>query len=124
MNIIFPIWLIVIDYIFGLLMVIFIIKFLLNILLPEESVFFINSIFKKITEPIIKFTNKLVPYFIIKPIIPLYIAWLIFMIRIYILPLLLGYSSIGHFSFVFEKDIISTLNSTILNIALYLNYGL
>ena len=42
----------------------------------------------------------------------------------YILPLLLGYSSIGHFSFVFEKDIISSLNSTILNIALYLNYGL
>ena len=124
MNIIFPIWLIVIDYLFGLLMVIFIIKFLLNILLPEESVFFINSIFKKITEPIIKFTNRLIPYFIVKPIIPLYIAWLILMIRIYILPLFLGYSSIGYFSFVFEKDIISTLNSSILNIALYLNYGL
>ena len=91
---------------------------------PNESTFFIYSVFKKITEPIIKFTNKLVPYFIVKPIIPLYIAWLIFMIRIYILPLLLGYSSIGHFSFVFEKDTISTLNSTILNIALYLNYGL
>lgn len=124
MNIIFPIWLVGIDYLFGFLMVILIIKFFLNMLLPEDSTFFINSVFKKITEPIIKFTNKLVPYFIVKPIIPLYIAWLIFMIRIYILPLLLGYSSIGHFSFVFEKDIISALNLTILNIALYLNYGL
>jgi hypothetical protein len=124
MIIIFPIWLIAIDYLFGFLMSIFIIKFILNILLPEESTFFIINLFKKITEPIIKFSNKLIPYFIVKPIIPLYLAWLIFMIRIYILPLLLGYSSIGQFSFVFEKDIISSLNSTILNIALYLNYGL
>ena len=124
MIIIFPIWLVAIDYLFGFLMSLFIIKFILNILLPEESAFFILSLLKKITEPIIKFSNKLIPYFIVKPIIPLYIAWLIFMIRIYILPLLLGYSSIGHFSFVFEKDIISTLNSTVLNIALYLNYGL
>lgn len=124
MIIIFPIWLVAIDYLFGFLMALFIIKFILNILLPEESVFFILSLLKKITEPIIKFSNKLIPYFIVKPIIPLYIAWLIFMIRIYILPLLLGYSSIGNFSFVFEKDIISTLNSTVLNIALYLNYGL
>jgi len=124
MIIIFPIWLVAIDYLFGFLMALFIIKFILNILLPEESTFFILSLLKKITEPIIKFSNKLIPYFIVKPIIPLYIAWLIFMIRIYILPLLLGYSSIGHFSFVFEKDIISTLNSTVLNIALYLNYGL
>ena len=124
MIIIFPIWLIATDYLFGFLMSIFMIKFILNILLPEESTFFILSLLKKITEPIIKFSNKLIPYFIVKPIIPLYIAWLIFMIRIYILPLLLGYSSIGYFSFVFEKDIISTLNSTVLNIALYLNYGL
>ena len=124
MIIIFPIWLVAIDYLFGFLMALFIMKFILNILLPEESTFFILSLLKKITEPIIKFSNKLIPYFIVKPIIPLYIGWLIFMIRIYILPLLLGYSSIGHFSFVFEKDIISTLNSTVLNIALYLNYGL
>ena len=124
MIIIFPIWLVTIDYLFGFLMTIFIIKFLLNIFLPEESTFFINSVFKKITEPIVKFSNKLIPYFIVKPIIPLYIAWLIFMIRIYILPLLLGYSSIGNFSFVFEKDIFSILASTFLNIALYLNFGL
>ena len=124
MIIIFPIWLVAIDYLFGFLMALFIIKFILNILLPEESTFFIINLFKKITEPIIKFSNKLIPYFIVKPIIPLYLAWLIFMIRIYILPLLLGYSSIGHFSFIFEKNIISTLNSTVLNIALYLNYGL
>ena len=124
MIIIFPIWLVAIDYLFGFLMALFIIKFILNILLPEESAFVILSLLKKITEPIIKFSNKLIPYFIVKPIIPLYLAWLIFMIRIYILPLLLGYSSIGHFSFIFEKNIISTLNSTVLNIALYLNYGL
>ena len=121
---IFPIWLVAIDYLLGFLMALFIIRFLLNILLPEGSNVYIYILFKKITEPIIDFTNNLIPYFIVKPIIPIYIAWLIFMIRIYILPLLIGYSYIGQFSFVFEKDIISSLNSTILNIALYLNYGL
>ena len=124
MNNIFPIWLVAIDYLFGFLMTILIIKFLLNIFLPEENTFYINILFKKITEPIVKYSYKLIPYFIVKPIIPLYIAWLIFMLRIYILPLLLGYSSIGNFSFIFEKDIISNLNSTILNIALYLNFGI
>ena len=44
MIIIFPIWLVAIDYLFGFLMSIFIIKFILNILLPEESAFFIDSL--------------------------------------------------------------------------------
>ena len=121
---IFPMWLVAIDYLFGFFMSILIIKFLLNIFLSEENTFYVYIFFKKITDPIIKYSYKLIPYFIVKPIIPLYIAWLIFMIRIYILPLLLGYSSIGNFSFVFEKDIISKLNSTMLNIALYLNFGI
>ena len=121
---IFPIWLVVIDYILGILMLILIIKFLFNIALPEDNKYFFHSIFSKITGPIIKFTSSLIPYFIIKPIHPLYIGWLILMLRIYFLPLLLGYDFIGNFAFVFEKQIISSLNSIILNMALYLNYGL
>ena len=124
MIIYFPIWLVIIDYLFGFLMIILIIKFLLNIFLSEENNFYIHKLFKKITEPIIKSTDRFTPYFIVKPIIPLYIAWLIFMIRIYILPLILGYSAIGNFAFVFEKHIISKLNTTILDIALYLNFGI
>lgn len=124
MNNIFPIWLVSIDYILGILMLIFIIKFLLNIALPEDNKYFFHRIFNKITQPIIIYSSRLIPYFIIKPIHPLYIGWLIFMLRIYFLPLLLGYSTVGSFAFVFEKDVISSLNEIILNLALYLNYGL
>ena len=46
------------------------------------------------------------------------------MIRIYFLPLLLGYSYIGKFAFVFEKDIITQVKSIILSIAINLNYGI
>ena len=124
MNIIFPIWLVAIDYLFGFLMIILIIKFFLNIFLPENNPFFLHIFFKIMSEPLIKFTTKLIPYFIVKPIVPLYLAWLIFMIRIYILPLLIDYSSIGKFSFVFEKDIISKLSLVMKKIVLYLNFGI
>ena len=43
MNIIFPIWLVGIDYLFGFLMVILIIKFFLNMLFPDENTFFIHT---------------------------------------------------------------------------------
>jgi|TARA_B110000305_G_scaffold217143_1_gene256229 hypothetical protein len=124
MNIYFPIWLILIDYLFGIIMWIMITKFVFNILLPDDNNFYINRLLKKITDPIFTFIIKSIPFFIIKPIIPLYVAWLIFMFRVYLLPLLNGYSSIGIFAFIFEKDIFSFLSSSFLYIALYLNYGL
>ncbi|MDC0227843.1 hypothetical protein OAK51_05035, partial [Alphaproteobacteria bacterium] len=86
--------------------------------------FRIFRFFTKITEPILNSTSKIIPNFVVKPIIPIYLAWLLFMVRIYLLPLFIGYSAIGNFAFLFEKDIISLINSTMLNAALYLNYGL
>ena len=124
MTNLFPIWLILIDYLFGFLMWIMIIKFVFNILLPDDNNFYINRLLKKITDPFFKLVIKLIPFFIIKPIIPLYMAWLIFMFRIYILPLSNGYSTVGIFAFVFEKNILSFLSTSFLNIGLYLNYGL
>ena len=124
MNNIFPIWLIAFDYILALLMLILILKFTLNIFINEGSSFFIFRFFNKLTKPLLNMSIKLTPQFIVHPIIPLYLAWLIFMVRIYILPLLIGYSSIGKFAFIFEKDLINFVNTTMLNIALYLNYGI
>ena len=46
------------------------------------------------------------------------------MIDIYFLPLFLGYSYMGKFAFVFEKDLISQVKSIFLNIAINLDYGL
>ena len=124
MDISFPIWIIIIDYILALIMAILVFKFLLNLFIDEGSNLGFFKFFTKITSPIINITFKATPNFIVQPLIPLYIAWLFFMIRIYFLPLLLGYSYIGKFAFIFEKQIIEQIKSIILNMALYLNYGI
>jgi len=80
--------------------------------------------FNKLTKPIINLSTKLTPEFIVKPIVPLYLAWLVLMVRIYLLPLLVGHTYLGKFAFLFEKDLITLINSSILNIAIYLNYGI
>ena len=120
----FPIWLVALDYFLACLMVILLINFILNLFLSEASNFILYRFITKFANPIINITNKITPSFIVQPLIPIYIAWLIFMIRIYILPLILGYSYIGKFAFVFEKDIITQVKSIILNIAINLNYGI
>ncbi len=124
MNVSFPIWIIIIDYILALIMIVLVFKFLLNLFINEGSNLGLFKFFTKITSPIINITIRATPNFIVQPLIPLYVAWLFFMIRIYFLPLLLGYSHIGKFAFVFEKQIIEQIKSIILNMALYLNYGI
>ena len=120
----FPMWLVELDYFLACLMVILLINFILNLFLSETSNFVLYRLITKLTNPIINITNKITPSFIVQPLVPIYIAWLIFMIRIYLLPLFLGYSYIGKFAFVFEKDLISQVKSIFLNIAINLNYGL
>jgi len=120
----FPIWLVTLDYFLACLMVILLINFILNLFLSETSNFILYRFITKLANPIINITNKITPSFIVQPLIPIYIAWLIFMIRIYILPLLLGYSYMGKFAFVFEKDLITQVKSIFLNIAINLNYGM
>jgi len=120
----FPIWLIVFDYILALIMLILILKFVLNIFTNEVSNAIVFRFFNKLTKPIINLSTKLTPEFIVNPIVPLYLAWLVLMVRIYLLPLLVGHTYFGKFAFIFEKDLITLINSSILNIAIYLNYGI
>ena len=120
----FPIWLVALDYFLACLMVILLINFILNLFLSEDSNFILYRFITKFVNPIINITNKITPTFIVQPLIPIYIAWLIFMIRIYLLPLFLGYSYMGKFAFVFEKDLITQVKSIFLNIAINLNYGM
>ena len=120
----FPIWLIVFDYILACLMIILLINFILNLFLSEASNFVLYRFITKINNPIINITKKMTPSFIVQPLIPIYIAWLVFMIRLYLLPLFLGYSYLGKFAFTFEKDLITQVKSIFLNIAINLNYGI
>lgn len=120
----FPTWLIIIDYIFGFIMIILSLKFILNLFINEDSKLSIFLFFNKLTLPIVNATSKITPNFMVAPLKPLYIAWIILMIRLYFLPILIGYSYLGIFAFVFEKNIISIINEITLNLALYLNYGI
>ena len=120
----FPIWLIALDYFLACLMVILLINFILNLFLSGASNFILYRFITKLVNPIMNITNKITPNFIVQPLIPIYIAWLIFMIRIYFLPLFLGYSYLGKFAFTFEKDLITQVKSIFLNIAINLNYGI
>jgi len=120
----FPIWLIIIDYIFGFIMIVLSLKFILNLFINEDSKLSIILFFNKLTSPILNVTSKITPNFIVIPLKPLYLAWVILMIRLYFLPMLIGHSYLGTFAFVFEKNIISIINDITLNLALYLNYGI
>ena len=93
-------------------MAILVLKFVLNLFINEESNLSFFKYFTKITSPVLKVTLKVTPNFVVQPLIPLYLAWLFFMIRIYFLPLVLGYSYIGTFAFVFEKQIIEQIKYT------------
>ena len=120
----FPIWLVALDYFLACLMIILLINFVLNLFLSEANNFVLYRFITKLTNPIINITNKITPNFIVQQLIPIYIAWLILMIRIYILPLILGYSYMGKFAFIFEKDLITQVKSIFLSIAINLNYGI
>ena len=120
----FPIWLIGIDYLLAFLMFILLMKFILNLFLSENNNFIFFRFINRIVQPIINITIRITPGFIVQPIVPLYLAWLIFMIRLYILPLSIGYIYIGKFAFTFEKDLFTEIKSIFLNIAINLNYGI
>ena len=120
----FPIWLVALDYFLACLMIILLTKFILNLFFNEVSNFVLYRFITKLAQPIVNVTNKITPNFIVRQLIPIYLAWLIFMLRVYLLPLFLGYSYMGKFAFTFEKDLITQVKSLFLNIAINLNYGM
>ena len=94
-----------VDYIMGVLMWTLIGRVAMNIFQREDSSFFFMKIFVKSTDPIIKLFKSITPSFIIRPLIPLYVAWFFYMFRFYLMPYLLGYSVMGMLSFPLESDI-------------------
>ena len=77
----------------------------MNIFQREDSEFFFMKVFVKLTDPLIHLFRPITPSFIIKPIVPLYVAWFFYMFRFYLMPYLLGYSVMGMLSFPLESEI-------------------
>ena len=94
-----------IDYVMGVIMWTLIGRVAMNIFQREDSNFFFMKIFVKMTDPFIRIIAFITPSFIIKPLVPLYVAWFFYMFRFYLMPYLLGYSVMGMLSFPLESEI-------------------
>ena len=100
-----PLWILVIDYILGIIMWTLIGRSAMNIFQREDSNFFFMKAFVKFTNPIIKLFRFITPSFIIPLFVPLYVAWFFYMFRVYAMPYILGYDVMGMLSFPLESDI-------------------
>jgi hypothetical protein len=100
----FPIWVLVLDYLLGVVMWTLIGRFGMGIFLPETSNFFFMRFFVRATNPLIRLFKPITPEFLIQPLVPLYVAWFFYMFRFYAMPWMLGYSVMGMLSFPLESD--------------------
>ena len=102
---------IIIDYFLGLILWTLIGRVAMNIFQKEDSNFFFMKVFVQLTNPFIKMFDKVTPSFLIKPLVPLYVAWFFYMFRFYVMPYLLGYSVMGMLSFPLESEIARSLSN-------------
>ena len=102
-------FILIIDYILGVIMWTLIGKVAMNLFQRENSEFFFMKVFVKVTNPLVRLFRPITPSFIIEPLIPLYVAWFFYMIRFYLMPYLLGYSVMGMLSFPLESEIASEI---------------
>ena len=102
---------ILIDYSLGLIMWTLIGRVAMNIFQKEDSNFFFMKVFVQLTNPFIKMFGRVTPSFLIKPLVPLYVAWFFYMFRFYVMPYLLGYSVMGMLSFPLESEIARSLSN-------------
>ena len=102
---------ILIDYFLGLIMWTLIGRVAMNIFQKEDSNFFFMKVFVQLTNPFIKMFNRVTPSFLIKPLVPLYVAWFFYMFRFYVMPYFLGYSVMGMLSFPLESEIAKSLSN-------------
>ena len=101
----FPIYVVLLDYVLGLVMWTLIGRFGMNLFLPVDSSFFFMRVWVRMTNPLLRLFKPITPSFLMDPLIPLYVAWFFFMFRFYLVPWLLGYSVMGMLSFPLESEI-------------------
>lgn len=112
---IFPIWVIAIDYVLGVVMWTLIGCASMTAFLPANTNFFFMRFFVRSTDPLVKVCAPITPGFLTRPLVPLYVAWFIFMLPFYIMPWLLGYSVMGMLTFPLEGETSAALYDTFNN---------
>ena len=96
-----------IDIIFGFLMWAAILRFTLMIFMREDSRFLPMRLTASIIRPILRGTKFITPIWVIDRIQPLYAAFLLFLIRFYLIPLIIGYDVPSFASLPLEDLILS-----------------
>ena len=105
-----PVWALVLDYVLGVVMWTLIGRCAMNIFLPETSKFFFMRFFVRSTEPLLKLFAPITPEFLIRPLVPLYVAWFFYLFRFFVMPLLLGYTVMGMLSFPLEGEVAQSIS--------------
>ena len=100
-----PLWAIIVDYLLGVVMWTLVGRSGMSLFLPENSSFFFMRFFVRVTEPLIRAFRFITPAFLIRPLVPLYVAWFFFLFRFYVMPWILGYQVMGMLSFPLEGEI-------------------
>ena len=87
---------ILIDFFFGVLMWTSLIHFLLVMVIKEDSAFILLRTLRNINAPLYMAINLIKPNPIMNRLVPLYTAFVLFILRYYFLPLLIGFD-VWHF---------------------------
>ena len=108
LNIFSP-WVLALDYFLGAIMWTLIGRFAMGLFLPEDSSFFFMKFFVRVTEPLLALFAPITPNFLVRPLVPLFVAWFFYIIRFYFMPWLLGYDVMGMLSFPLESQFAHTI---------------
>ena len=98
---------ILIDLPFGVLMWTSIAHFLLIMVMREDSAFIILRVLRSVNSPIHQVINLIKPGFIITRLTPLYCALVLFVLRYYLLPLLVGFHVWNFYDMPLERLLLS-----------------
>ena len=109
----FPLWVVALDYVAGVLMWTLIGRSAMGFFLPEDSSFFFMRFFVRSTNPLLRWFEPVTPGFLLPVLIPLYVAWFFFMLRFYLMPWLLGYTVMGMLSFPLESELAGIIYRTL-----------
>ncbi len=105
----FPIWIIALDYVLGMVMWTLIGRAGMSFFLPHDSRFFFMRFFVRATDPLLTLFRIVTPGFLVPALVPLYVAWFFFAVRFYVMPWMLGYDVMGMLSVPLEGDIAAAI---------------
>ena len=98
---------ILIDIPLGILMWAAMLRFLLAMVMKEDNLFVLMRVLNGLINPLVSAIKILAPVWIIYRVLPVYLALLLFVLRYYVAPLIIGYDLSGLYELPLEKLIIT-----------------